>query len=156
MIPQFLERAGTSDKGTITGMFAVLVEGDDLDEPISDAARSVLDGHIVLSRSLANRNHFPAIDILRSISRCQSDIMQPDHLRVCGEVKNYMAAYQENEDLIQIGAYTTGSNKLVDNAIRIHEPIMKFLRQERTEDAPMQESIEKLSSIITLVGENAK
>jgi flagellum-specific ATP synthase len=156
LIPQFLERAGTAENGTITGLFAVLVEGDDLDEPIADAARSVLDGHIVLSRSMANRSQFPAIDILRSISRCQTDIISPEHQKRCGEIKNALSAYQENEDLIQIGAYTAGSNKLVDNAIRMHDPIAKFLRQDRNEKMSFKDAIDKLTGLASLAGDNGK
>ncbi len=147
MIPMFLERAGTSDKGTITGMFSVLVEGDDLDEPISDAARSVLDGHIVLSRELANQNHFPAVDVLQSISRCQTEVINSEHLNLVGDIRNLLAAYKENEDLIQIGAYAKGSNMKVDNAIKIHEPIMRFLRQERSEKIDFKESVKQLKDI---------
>ncbi len=153
MLPQFLERAGTSEKGTITGLFTVLVEGDDLDEPVSDAARSVLDGHIVLSRELANRNHYPAVDILQSISRCQPDVITPEHMALVGSIKNLLAAYKENEDLIQIGAYAQGSNLRVDSAIKIHEPIMHFLRQRRDEKIEYTECIKELQAIKNLVGD---
>ncbi|MGD9201180.1 MAG: FliI/YscN family ATPase, partial [Chitinispirillia bacterium] len=153
LLPKFLERAGTSSKGTITGMFAVLVEGDDMDEPISDAARSILDGHIVLSRDLAHRNHYPAVDVLQSISRCQIDVVSTQHLRATGIIKDYLSAYRENEDLIQIGAYTSGRNFRVDNAIKIHEPIMKFLRQDRNEVSAFNQNLKDLNSILSTVGE---
>ncbi len=153
MLPKFLERAGTSSKGTITGLFTVLVEGDDLDEPISDAARSVLDGHIVLSRELATRNHYPAVDILQSISRCQPDVVTSEHMDLVGAIKNLLAAYKENEDLIQIGAYASGSNHRVDSAIKIHEPIMRFLRQNRDDRVDYAESFKELQSIKNLVGD---
>jgi len=147
MLPGFLERAGTSDTGTITGMFTVLVEGDDLDEPIADAARSVLDGHIVLSRRLANRNHFPAIDVLASISRCMPDVITREHLAVIARVKDAMAVYQENEDLIQIGAYVAGSNKRIDRSIRVQAALGEFLRQDRTQAVPFKEAMTRLAEI---------
>ncbi|MDR3012345.1 MAG: flagellar protein export ATPase FliI [Chitinispirillales bacterium] len=147
LMPQFLERAGTSDKGTITGLFTVLVDGDDMEEPIADAVRSILDGHLVLSRKLAHRNHFPAIDVLQSISRCMSDIVSKDHLSVAGKIKDSMAAYKESEDLIQIGAYAIGSNERIDKAIRVHAPITEFLRQTRDTAALFDESLDGLTEI---------
>jgi flagellum-specific ATP synthase len=147
MLPQFLERAGTSDKGTITGLFTVLVDGDDMEEPIADAVRSILDGHLVLSRKLAHRNHFPAIDILQSISRCMSDIATKDHLTVAGKIKDSMAAYKESEDLIQIGAYAMGSNERIDKAIRVHGAINEFLRQTRDTATTHADSLKKLTEI---------
>lgn len=151
MLPQFLERAGTSDRGTITGLFTVLVEGDDMDEPISDAARSILDGHIVLSRQLAHQNHYPAIDILQSISRCQPDVVSEEQLNLVGSIKNLIAAYRENEDLIQIGAYTIGSNIGVDKSIKTHTPILNFLKQKRDEKCEYEASIIQLQKILDLV-----
>jgi flagellum-specific ATP synthase len=151
MLPGFLERAGTSDKGTITGMFTVLVEGDDMDEPISDAARSILDGHIVLARRLAHRNHYPAIDVLESISRSMPDVISPEHSGLVGRIKDLMASYRENEDLIQIGAYAAGSNERVDKAIKIHEPLNEFLRQAKEETALFGESLARLHAIDALV-----
>ncbi|MDO5575600.1 MAG: flagellar protein export ATPase FliI [Fibrobacter sp.] len=152
ILPQFLERAGTSDKGTITGLFTVLVEGDDMDEPIADAARSILDGHIVLSRKLAHKNHFPAIDVLESISRCMGDVVSAEHVNIAGSVKDYMAAYRENEDLIQIGAYASGSNERVDKAIKLHSSLEKFLRQKRDEGSRIDESLGKLKEIARAAG----
>jgi len=139
LLPQFLERAGTSDIGSITGLFTVLVEGDDMDEPIADAARSILDGHLVLSRRLAHRNHYPAIDTLQSVSRCMNDVVPPEYLDSVTQIKDLMATYRENEDLIQIGAYASGSNPAVDHAIRLEEPVRSFLRQKREEHIPMDE-----------------
>jgi flagellum-specific ATP synthase len=147
LMPQFLERAGTSDKGTITGLFTVLVDGDDMEEPIADAVRSILDGHLVLSRKLAHRNHFPAIDILQSISRCMSDIAAKEHLNVAGKIKDSMAAYKESEDLIQIGAYAMGSNERIDKAIRVNALINEFLRQARDSSATLAESLKKMNEI---------
>lgn len=148
MLPQLLERAGTSDTGTITGMFTVLVEADDMDEPIADSARSVLDGHIVLSRRLAHRNHYPAIDVLESISRCMSDVIGSQHASVAARLKDYMAAYRENEDLIQIGAYSAGSDQRVDKAIRIHGALEEFLRQDRKEHHPFDQTLKALTEML--------
>lgn len=152
MLPGFLERAGTSDRGTITGMFTVLVEGDDMDEPVADAARSVLDGHIVLSRQLAHRNHYPAIDILESISRCMPDVIPAEHYATVASLKDLMAAYRENEDLIQIGAYAMGSSERVDRAIRVHEHMMTFLRQAMKECSTYEEAVEKLEQVRAVLG----
>lgn len=152
LLPKFLERAGTSESGSITGLFTVLVEGDDMDEPVADAARSILDGHIVLSRKLAHRNHFPAIDILESISRCMNDVVKNDHLRITNILKDNMAAYRENEELITIGAYASGSNERVDSAIKLHEPITSFLKQARTEKNSLNESVSKLMEMAKLIG----
>lgn len=152
MLPQFLERAGTSDRGSITGLFTVLVEGDDMDEPIADAARGILDGHIVLSRKLAHKNHFPAIDVLESISRCMSDVTQRDHLLISGVLKDYMATYRENEELITIGAYAAGSSEKVDNAIKLHEPLLGFLKQVRTDKNTFDESVSMIKELVKLVG----
>jgi len=146
-LPQFLERAGTSDVGTITGLFTVLVDGDDMDEPIADAVRSILDGHLVLSRRLAHRNHYPAIDVLQSISRCMSDIASKEHKAAAGKVKDAMAAYAESEDLIQIGAYATGTNERIDRAIRLNAPITEFLRQTRDSSTTFEETLKKLEAL---------
>jgi FliI/YscN family ATPase len=152
MLPQFLERAGTAENGSITGIFTVLVEGDDMDEPIADAARSILDGHIVLSRKLAHRNHFPAIDVLESISRCMTDVISEDHLTCAGRVKDLMAAYRENEDLIQIGAYAQGTSDRVDRAIKAHDALESFLRQDRKEKCGFSASVARLKEIEVLAG----
>jgi flagellum-specific ATP synthase len=147
MLPQFLERAGTSDVGTITGLFTVLVDGDDMDEPVADAVRSILDGHLVLSRRLAHRNHFPAIDVLQSISRCMSDIAAKEHLAVAGKLRDVMAAYKENEDLIQIGAYAQGTNERIDKAIKVQGPLNEFLRQARDASSTLDETLKKMNEI---------
>ncbi len=151
MLPRFLERAGTSDTGTITGLFTVLVEGDDMDEPISDAARSILDGHIALSRRLAQRNHYPAIDILESISRSMPDVVSKEHLALSGRIKDLMAAYRENEDLIQIGAYAQGTSERVDKSIKVHDVLETFLKQDRTEKCDFSATLARLSEIDALV-----
>jgi len=147
MLPRFLERAGTSDTGTITGLFTVLVDGDDMDEPISDATRSILDGHIALSRLLAHRNHYPAIDVLESISRCMPEVISGDHLSLAGRIKDLMSAYRENEDLIQIGAYAAGTNDRVDRSIKVHDALESFLRQGRTEKSDLGDTIKRLTEI---------
>jgi flagellum-specific ATP synthase len=152
MLPSFLERAGTSDKGTITGLFTVLVEGDDMDEPISDAARSVLDGHIALARRLAHRNHYPAIDVLESISRCMPDVVTAEHMGLAGRIKDLMAAYRENEDLIQIGAYASGTSERVDKSIKAHGLLESFLKQGMTEKSEFGVSLARLKEIDALIG----
>jgi FliI/YscN family ATPase len=156
MLPRFLERAGTSDTGTITGLFTVLVDGDDMDEPISDATRSILDGHIALSRLLAHRNHYPAIDVLESISRCMPEVVSGEHLGLCGRIKDLMSAYRENEDIIQIGAYAAGTNARVDKSIKVHDVLETFLRQDRTEKTGFNDTIKRLAEIDTLVSGKTK
>ncbi len=129
-MPKLLERAGNSDKGSITGLYTVLVDGDDFNEPITDTARSILDGHIMLDRKLAHKNHYPAIDVLQSISRVMSSIAGKEHKEAAGKLKNVMATYQEAEDLINIGAYKSGSNKNIDYAIEKIDAVNDFLLQE--------------------------
>ncbi|MBN1128915.1 MAG: FliI/YscN family ATPase [Chitinispirillaceae bacterium] len=152
MLPRFLERAGTSSNGTITGLFTVLVEGDDLDEPISDAARSILDGHIVLARRLAHQNQYPAVDVLESISRCMPDVVTAEHFALAGRMKDLAAAFRENEDLIQIGAYAPGSSERVDRAIKINEPFRAFLRQDRAQKCLLDESVKQLAELARVAG----
>ena len=132
-MPKLLERAGMSDKGSITGLYTVLVDGDDFNEPITDTARSILDGHIVLSRKLGQKNHYPAIDVLQSISRCMSQIVDKKHKQMAGRMKNVMATYNEAEDLINIGAYKSGSNRNIDYAIYKIDAVNKFLMQQTDE-----------------------
>jgi flagellum-specific ATP synthase len=149
MLPKLLERAGTSShRGTITGLYTVLVEGDDMNEPIADAARSILDGHIVLSRELANQNHYPAIDILKSISRVMEDITDLDHKHHAGRIKEVLATYRKAEDLINIGAYAAGSNPKIDYAIKMIDPINRFLQQGINEKTSLEESIGVLKSMM--------
>lgn len=129
-LPKLLERAGTSSgKGSITGIYTVLVEGDDMDDPIGDAARSILDGHIVLSRKIAQRNHFPAIDILQSASRVMRAVTDDHQRQWAGQIREWMATYAQVEDLLNLGAYARGSNPRIDQAIAVHERIVKFLQQ---------------------------
>ena len=133
LLPKFLERAGANKKGTITGLYTVLVEGDDMNEPIADAARSILDGHIVLSRALAHKNHYPAIDVLQSISRVMTNIVDGEHKSAAGKIRNLMASYAKNEDLINIGAYAKGSDATVDKAIALYDRINSYLQQDITD-----------------------
>ncbi|MGN0437917.1 MAG: flagellar protein export ATPase FliI [Lachnospiraceae bacterium] len=129
-LPKVLERAGNSEKGSITGLYAVLVDGDDFNEPISDTARGILDGHIILSRKLGHKNHYPAIDVLQSISRCMSGIATKEHKAVAGKIKEVLATYDEAEDLINIGAYKNGSNPDIDFAILKIRQVNEFLTQD--------------------------
>jgi len=149
LLPRLLERAGTSShRGTITGLYTVLVEGDDMNEPIADAARSILDGHIVLTRDLANQNHYPAIDILKSISRVMEDITDLDHKHHAGRIKEVLATYRKAEDLINIGAYAAGSNPKIDYAIQMIDPINRYLRQGIHEEATFEGSTEALKAML--------
>lgn len=147
MMPKLLERTGSSDKGTITGLYTVLVDGDDLTEPITDTARGILDGHIVLSRKLANSNHYPAIDVLASISRVMPNIASKEHIKMASTIKDIMSVYNEAEDLINIGAYKRGSNKKIDLAIKLIDDINGFLRQETYKSPTFEETLETLQKI---------
>ncbi len=148
-MPKLLERAGNfAGKGSITGIYTVLVEGDDVNEPVSDHARSILDGHIVLSREIAHRNHFPAIDVLGSISRVMPDIVSQNHLSAAGQVRELLAIYKEAEDLINIGAYVKGSNLKIDRAVDKIDLINHFLRQKTDEKSEFEQTIKKLEEII--------
>ncbi|MBW1783275.1 MAG: flagellar protein export ATPase FliI [Deltaproteobacteria bacterium] len=145
MLPQILERAGTcSGSGTITGLYTVLVEGDDMNEPIADAVRAILDGHIVLSRDLAAQNHYPAIDVLSSVSRLMTDITDQEHKESASRLKEVLATYRKAEDLINIGAYAQGSNPKIDYAIEMIERVNAYLRQGIEEEEGLDGSIQKL------------
>ncbi len=130
LLPQLLERAGNGECGSITGLFTVLVEADDMNDPIADAVRSILDGHIVMTRELATQNHYPAIDVLDSVSRLVRDLQTPEQLALCARARECMAVYRRNQDLIAIGAYPQGSNAQIDQAIRLRDPLASFLRQQ--------------------------
>jgi flagellum-specific ATP synthase len=148
LLPKLLERAGTSSNdGTITGLYTVLVEGDDMNEPVADAVRSILDGHIVLTRDLAIQNHYPAIDILRSISRVMSDIASPEHKKAAGAFKSLLATYRKAEDLINIGAYVPGSNTKIDHAISMIDSITRYLQQGIEDRANFEESVQQLETM---------
>jgi flagellum-specific ATP synthase len=149
LLPKLLERAGTSDHdGAITGLYTVLVEGDDMNEPIADAARSILDGHIVLTRELADQNHYPAIDILKSVSRVMADICGLQHKHNAGHLKELLATYRKAEDLINIGAYVAGSNPKIDRAIEKIEQINQFLKQDMQENVHFEDSLNQLDNIM--------
>lgn len=152
LLPRLLERSGRTEKGSITGLYTVLVEGDDTNEPISDTVRGILDGHIILSRKLAERAHWPAIDVLGSISRSMNDIAESGHLASASELKRLMAAYQSSEDLISIGAYQKGSNPTVDTAIKMQPEILKFLQQGSEESTELSSTIQQLQQLIPSEG----
>jgi len=147
LLPRLLERAGTSDIGSITGLYTVLVEGDDMNEPISDAVRGILDGHVVLTRDLAHRNHYPAIDVLQSISRLQGELLTKEQNAASGSVRETLATYRDKEDLITIGAYAIGSDPRVDYAIAKKPEIDMFLRQPLDEASTAPEALERLERL---------
>jgi len=150
-LPKLLERTGTSNNcGTITGLYTVLVEGDDTNEPVADALRSILDGHINLARDLAMQNHYPAIDILNSVSRVMDDIISPEHRNIANRLKETLATYRKAEDLINIGAYVKGSNSKIDYAIEMIEKINRYLRQDIDETANFEESLQHLNELFQL------
>ncbi len=152
-MPKLLERAGNSDRGSITGLYTVLVDGDDFNEPITDTARGILDGHIVLSRQMAHKNHYPAIDILQSISRVMSSIITKEHKAAAGKMKQVLATYQEAEDLINIGAYKAGSNPDIDFAIDKIRAVNAFLQQQTDEKYTFEESLQQMLDIFSEDGE---
>jgi FliI/YscN family ATPase len=147
LLPKLLERAGTSEKGTITGYYTVLVEGDDFNEPICDAVRAILDGHIVLSRALAARNHFPAIDVLHSVSRVMPAITAENHRADAGTARRLLAAYEKARDLINIGAYVEGSDPDIDAALNILPALNAFLQQPCDEFSPIADTLAKMTVI---------
>ncbi len=148
-LPKLFERAGTGPVGSITGLYTVLVEGDDMDEPVADAVRSILDGHIVLSRELANRGHYPAIDVLKSVSRCQSDVISDVHKKNIAFLLHKLALYRESEDMIQLGAYARGSNPELDTAIELMPSLNLFLSQAAEKSNSLEET---LAWMVKLVG----
>lgn len=147
VLPQLLERAGNSDKGSITGLYTVLVDRDDMNEPIADAVRGILDGHIVLSRKLATQGHYPAIDILESISRVMPNIITDEHLDASRRFKDILAVYREAEDLINIGAYVQGTNPRIDYAIKKIDAFKEFLTQRVQDKISFEESLTRLLQI---------
>lgn len=149
-LPGLLERCGTSDKGTITGFYTILVEGDDMDEPIADNVRGILDGHIILSRRLAQAYHYPAIDVTESISRLANRVTAPEVQEAAGYMRRLISLYRENEDLINIGAYTTGANPRLDEAIKLNEAFNEFLQQGITEHSSLEDTWQKLSEITSI------
>jgi flagellum-specific ATP synthase len=149
-LPRLLERAGSSGGGSVTGIYSVLVEGDDLNEPVADAARSVLDGHLVLSRSLAHRGHYPAIDTLGSVSRLMADVAGPEHRRAAATLASLLAVHREAEDLINVGAYVKGANPEIDRAVAARPAILAFLRQEVDERSEFPEAVRRLIELATV------
>ncbi|KAK2342571.1 flagellar protein export ATPase FliI [Clostridioides difficile] len=144
ILPKLMERTGTSDKGSITAFYTVLVDGDDFNEPIADTTRGILDGHIVLSRDLANKNHYPSIDVLNSLSRLMNEIASKEDIKIASFARDMLAEYREAEDLINIGAYASGTNKKIDEAIYYHEHIINFLKQGINEKSSFNETISSL------------
>jgi len=150
LLPQLLERAGSGEVGSITGLFTVLVEADDMNDPIADAVRSILDGHIVLTRELATQNHYPAIDVLDSVSRLTRDLTTPDQQKLAARAREVLATYRKNQDLINIGAYPPGTNPAIDLSIHLQEPLKSFLRQGVTEGFSTQQSWSSLEQTMAI------
>jgi flagellum-specific ATP synthase len=148
LLPRLLERAGAGEEGAITALYTVLVEGDDMNEPVADAVRGILDGHIVLSRALAHFNHYPAIDVLESVSRLARDVCSPEEVALAARAREHLATYRKNEDLISVGAYQKGANAAVDDAIARHEPLKAFLRQPLEEHAPRAKTFSNLKQVL--------
>ena len=147
-LPRLLERTGAGKNGSITGLYSVLVEGDDMDDPISDTARSILDGHIILSRKLSTKGHYPAVDVLDSVSRLFNDIAGEDHIKCTRELIELLSEYREAEDMISIGAYSAGSNPKVDRALQFKSKIDEFLRQDTNEPSQFDETLNSLFDVI--------
>src|SRR4051812_25283627 len=147
LLPRIFERAGNFQQGSITGFFTVLVEGDDFNEPICDAVRGILDGHIILSRELGAAGHYPAIDILHSVSRLASQIAPPDQKKAAQKIREALAAYHRSEDLINLGAYIAGSNPVLDSAIRVRQDLMNFLRQDANAKSTNAETLELMKAV---------
>ncbi len=153
LMPRLLERVGMTESGSITGLYTVLVESDDMNEPIADASRAILDGHLVLSRRLASRGHYPPVDVMESISRVMKDVVSPAHWQAAMEIKAMMAAYNEAEDLINIGAYERGSNPQIDRALGFVEPVGAFLRQEVDGGEGFDQHVQQLMGILATENE---
>jgi flagellum-specific ATP synthase len=148
MLPRLLERAGAGETGAITALYTVLVEGDDMNEPVADTVRGILDGHLVLSRSLAHANHYPAIDVLESVSRLTRDICRPEEVVLAARAREHLALYKRNEDLITVGAYQKGASAALDRAVELHEPIKAFLKQLVDEATPRAEAFARLLKLL--------
>lgn len=148
MLPKLLERSGPAEHGSITAFYTVLVEGDDMNEPIADAVRGILDGHIILSRKIASQNHYPAIDIQSSLSRLMKSLVTPNHATAANQVRQMLATYNEAQDLIEIGAYQAGSNATVDAAISLHQPIKQMLTQSVDEPTSFLTTVQQLEQLV--------
>jgi FliI/YscN family ATPase len=153
LLPRLLERSGRTDRGSITGFYTVLVEADDANEPISDTVRGILDGHIMLSRDLAQRAHWPAIDVLASISRSMTEIVTAEHRAAADRIKQVLAAYRHSEDMISIGAYQSGSNPLLDVAVQVQDAINGFLRQAPETQIPLETAVGEVLKLARLIEE---
>lgn len=151
-LPKLLERSGTSDKGSITGLYTVLVDGDDMNEPIADTVRGILDGHIVLSRKIANKNHYPAIDVSASVSRVMPNIVSKEHVEKSNAIKELLSTYNSSEDLINIGAYVKGTNKKIDEAINKIDDINEFLKQGQQEKTEFSDVFDAMEQIVSQEG----
>jgi flagellum-specific ATP synthase len=149
MLPKLLERAGTAERGSITGLYTVLVDGDDHNEPIADAARSILDGHVVLTRTLAHAGHYPAIDVLQSVSRVANAVTTKEEQQLARELRQLLAAYAEARDLIEIGAYVAGSNPVVDRAVRLRPQIDAMLRQHVEDRTTAADAFARLAQVLS-------
>jgi flagellum-specific ATP synthase len=148
LLPRLLERAGAGERGSITALYTVLVEGDDMNEPVADAVRGILDGHIVLSRQLAHFNHYPAIDVLESVSRLTRDVCSEEEVALSGRAREHLALYRKNEDLVSIGAYQKGANAALDVAITLHDPLRNFLRQSVHEHTARAQTFAQLKQLL--------
>jgi flagellum-specific ATP synthase len=148
MLPRLLERAGAGERGAITALYTVLVEGDDMNEPVADAVRGILDGHIVLSRQLAHFNHYPAIDVLESVSRLTRDVCSVEEVALAARLREHLALYRKNEDLVSIGAYQKGASPALDQAIALHEPLRNFLRQPIDEHSARAQTFARLKKLL--------
>jgi flagellum-specific ATP synthase len=155
LLPRLLERAGQTPRGSITGIYTVLVEGDDIDEPLADAVRGVLDGHVWLSRRLANRGHYPAIDVLNSISRVAVDVVDPEQTKAVTLVRRVLATWNDIEDLVSIGAYTPGANADYDVAVQTRDMVNDYLRQDRNTGYAFAESVAALRALAELIEKTA-
>jgi len=148
LLPGLLERAGNVEgRGSITALYTVLVEGDDTNEPVADAVRAILDGHIVLSRDLASRNHYPAIDILQSVSRTMPDVTSVEHRLKAGQVRDWLSTARDSEDLVSVGAYVAGSNPRIDDALAKRDGIHAFLRQPMDQSSSFQDAVDSLMAL---------
>lgn len=149
VLPKLLERSGNTETGSITAFYTVLVEGDDMNEPIADSVRGILDGHIILSRQIASENHYPAIDIQNSLSRLMKELVTEEHNEVAGKLRENLATYKESKDLIDVGAYQQGTNPIVDQAIRLNQPIKGFLKQKTSESYSFEDTVQSMKSVFT-------
>jgi FliI/YscN family ATPase len=152
LLPKVLERAGNFERGSITGFFTVLVEGDDFNEPICDAVRGILDGHFILSRKLAGQGHYPAIDVLHSVSRLTNAVAGPRQREAARKMRAALAAYRDSEDLIQLGAYVAGSNPALDTSIRLRPELLEFLQQDQVTTTPLEETLRRLDELAVRLG----